>query len=174
VKRALWILKGKLTARAGWITEACSGIYFGHLGDLPAMHYSYHSTGRKYVAFASGGHFRHQAEKDTPLGNVAGRKGVGGFSIDPSKLDWLEADSFGATDLVFKIDEAASDDMPFLVSAFIFPNGEAAAFANEAHSAGAYKDECVTLPLAEFSHLTCVTFLQYMVRESDLVAVTAI
>jgi len=40
MKRAVWILKGNLAARVGWITESSKGVYFGHLGDLPEMKYS--------------------------------------------------------------------------------------------------------------------------------------
>jgi hypothetical protein len=167
MKRAIWILKGELTARAGWISESGSGVYFGHLGDLPKLKCSYHSTGRKHVTLANGERISRQADRDTPLDGVAGRKGLGGFSIDPSKLNWTAAGPFGSADLVFKIESDARQDMPYLVSAFIFPHEEATAFANEAHSGGPYKDACIALQLVEFSHLTCVILLQYMVPKAD-------
>lgn len=164
MKRAVWILKSKLAARAGWITESSKGVYFGHLGDLPKMKYSYHTKGRKHVTLPNGDYFPPLGTLDTPLDDVDSRKAIGGFSIDPSKLDWAQSGKFGAANLVFNIAVEARDDMPFIVSAFIFPNAEAARFAGDAHSAGAaYKDSCVSLPLTEFSHLTCVVLLQYLV-----------
>lgn len=134
------------------------------------MKYSYHSKGRKHVTLPNGDHFPRLGTQDTPLEDVAGRKGIGGFIIDPSKLHWAESWTFGPTYLVFNIAVEARDDMPFIVSAFILPHTEAAVFAGEAHSAGpAYRDTCLILPLAEFSHLSCVALLQYMVRESAIV-----
>jgi hypothetical protein len=174
MKRALWILRGNLKARVGWFRESGQGVYFGHLGDLPEMHYSYHTEGRKHVALPHGVHFPPRGTQDTPLDDVAGRKGIGGFSIDPFKLPWTVAGKFGRADLIFSIDREARDDIPFLVSAYILPHGEATIFAAEAHSAGAYKDACVTLRLAEFSHLTCVAMLQYMVREGGVAASAAV
>lgn len=134
----------------------------------------YHTGGKKHIALATGGHFPPRGTRDTPLDNVTGRKGIGGFSIDPSKLAWTVARKFGPADLIFNIDPEARDDMPFLISPFILPHREAAIFAAEAHSAGAYKDSCVTLRLAEFSHLTCVAMLQYMVREDAVAASTVV
>jgi hypothetical protein len=162
MKKRIWLRDGPRAAKAVWITETDQGLYVGPSVELKGVHFSYHQDGRRHLTNAAGDHFTHRSSNDRPLSAVVDHGNVGGFSVEPSKLQWVERASFRGDDLVIDYDAETRSDLPLVVSLHICESSNLAAFTDSIRSLGAgCKDICINFDLPLFPNLRGIVQIQY-------------
>ena len=162
MKRKIWLRRGPRAARVVWVHETDQGLYIGPSVELKSVHYSYHQDGRNHLTYAPGQHFTHRSIKDSPLSSVTEHANVGGFSVEPSKLQWEERSSFRKDDVVIDYDTAARSDLALLVSLHVCVGSRLSKFVDSIRSLGpTCKDCCTSFDLSQFPHLKGIVQIQY-------------
>lgn len=162
MKRRIWLRSGSLAAKAAWITETDQGLYIGPSVELKCVHFSYHQDGQRHLTTASGKHYNRRGGKDRPLRSINDHGNVGGFTVEQSKLEWLERATFRKNDIVIDHDAAARSDLPLLVSLHVCESSRRTSFTDSIRSLGPEcKESCVSFDLTLFPNLVGIVQIQY-------------
>jgi hypothetical protein len=162
MKRRIWLRSGSRAAKAVWVTETDQGLYIGPSVDLKIVHFSYHQDGQRHLTNAGGKHFNPSDGKDRPLHSISDHGNVGGFSVEPSKLEWQERSTFRKDDVVIDCDVATRSDLPLLVSLHVCERSRVASLTEAIRSLGpTCRDTCVSFDLPLYPTLNGIIHIQY-------------
>jgi hypothetical protein len=166
MKKDIWLRANSLSAKAAWVNESRSGIYLGTTLNEKQLHYSYHRDGRSHLAISRQKHFTHKTGKDTALNVVTENKNVGGFSVDPSALDWEKKASFGQNDLVIDLGNNIRIDIGMVISMDVCTETNLKEVCESNLSGGAmFGSRKISFISENFPRLVNVIHIQYQTKD---------
>lgn len=160
MEKYIWFRDGSHAAKVAWVKESKSGLYFAPRPKLARAHYTYHTEGQRHLKTPKGNYIGTKLSQ--PMEAISGYGNVGGFSIEPKDLVWVENAKFRDADLITNYDATTRDDLAIVASLHFCVADKLDAFLKTEWSTGPGCDYCcVSFDLKVFPHLKGIVLFQY-------------